>query len=313
MAKLTINQKTAGRLRPGPLSQLQKLHDLFQSEPSISVISSEKAAIASESTPQVFPQFIGSDETSFEVLVYVWWSEFSLRRCISLHCTTQILVLQHVSSRDERGHAGNCRWRITISTCSTPCFIQPLKLLKSGVVCCHSKFNYSLYTCRIYCWHWCVMCCSKAFDIIQVRPHCTLRYLFEHPISEADKWAWFLLTARIWNWSHGLREVTWYRQQSQVKSLWEQGAPKERSKNRTLTADNLSKSQKKPTTGIRKDSNKTDKEGCVLTCMIFFFFAKHVYLKAIHQAQQTLSSWQHELTHSMKAKGLKVQVRLWVC
>ncbi len=87
--------------------------------------SVRRTVIASESAPQVFLKFIGSNEAiiwDFGLCVVV--KVFSGKMHFSaLHNTNPPTVLQHVSSGAERGHAGNCRWRITVSTCSTPCFI----------------------------------------------------------------------------------------------------------------------------------------------------------------------------------------------
>jgi len=116
--------------------------------------------------------------------------------CISLHCTTQILLLQHVSSGAERGHAGNCRSRITISTCSTPSLIQHLKLFNSAAVCCQSELNYSFNIQGSAVG----INVSEHFNhclIIQTGPQCTLRPFKPHPVSQADKWMWFLLTAWV--------------------------------------------------------------------------------------------------------------------
>ena len=107
-------------------------------------------------------------------------------RCISLHCTTQILLLQHVSSGAERGHAGNCRSRITISTCSTPSLIQHLKLFNSAAVCCQSELNYSFNIQGSAVG----INVSEHFNhclIIQTGPQCTLRPFKPHPVSQADK------------------------------------------------------------------------------------------------------------------------------
>lgn len=114
--KLTINQKTAGRVCSGPLSQLEKLHDLCTLRQSFFVVLSEgKKYSNSFRIPTTNLPSAQKIEISYHLGFWFMFGgqSFSVVRCISLHCTTQILLLQRVSSGTETVHAGNCRRRIS--------------------------------------------------------------------------------------------------------------------------------------------------------------------------------------------------------
>ena len=70
---------------------------------------------------------------SFGVLVYVWWSEFSVVRHISLHCTTQILLLQHKSSGDERGMQATADGESQFTHVPHPVLYSPPTCEKAGL------------------------------------------------------------------------------------------------------------------------------------------------------------------------------------
>lgn len=160
--------------------------------------SVRKTAIASESTPQVFLQFTGSNETiiwgfglCFMVKVFTGKMHFT-----ALHCTNHLTAA-----------CGRWAWERPCRQIHMEGHMFHTQVYKAfqAVLMLKNYFNYSYctYLANVYCWRSCVglRVLQQSFFssglIIHIWPQWSLRPVFVRPDSRADKWVRYVLTAGV--------------------------------------------------------------------------------------------------------------------